>query len=225
MKAIYINLDPYLAAFAAWLKGGKVGPAPTFSPLPLAVTVPLGEEVCIFLPAQSGNDPTGKINPEEPDADWDASHTTIDGVSVWAASNAPSAANLIDSALVPGLSALAPGMRFAAVRFTGGPVKIYLSGDDVDGISIPFTVLVRREQPSGPVDLVDLTPPAAAPSAADIKSALVAAGNGALAGVLINGMRYLKDDETDSSSINSITPDPASTTGGAAVLIISSPGS
>lgn len=28
MKAIYINLDPYLAAFAAWIKGGKVGPAP-----------------------------------------------------------------------------------------------------------------------------------------------------------------------------------------------------
>ena len=172
MKAIYINLDPYFAVFAAWLKGGRVGPAPTFNPLPLAVTVPLGEEVCIFLPAQSASDSTGKINPEEPDADWDASQSTIDGVSVWAASNAPSAANLIDSALVPGLSALAPGMRFAAVRFTGGPVKIYLSGDDVDGISIPFTVLVRRKQPSGPVNLVDFTPPASAIAAGtDLKGA------------------------------------------------------
>ena len=54
-------------------------------------------------------------------------------------------------------------------------------------VALPaFTVLVRRETASGPVDLVDFTPPAAV-TAADIKSALVAAGAGALAGVNLGG--------------------------------------
>ena len=41
MKAIYINLDPYLQAVADWLNAGKPGTAPSFNPLPLAVTIPL----------------------------------------------------------------------------------------------------------------------------------------------------------------------------------------
>ena len=50
MKAIYINFDPYLQAFAAWIKAGKPGTVPSFDPLPLAVTVPLGQDVGIIVP-------------------------------------------------------------------------------------------------------------------------------------------------------------------------------
>jgi hypothetical protein len=54
-------------------------------------------------------------------------------------------------------------MKYAVAKFSGGPVKIYIadgSGNDLVAVTVP--VLVRREQASGPVDLVDFTPPAAA---------------------------------------------------------------
>jgi hypothetical protein len=58
-------------------------------------------------------------------------------------------------------------------------------------VALPaFPVLVRRETASGPVDLVDFTPPAAAPTAADIRTALVAAGDEALSGVDIDGTLF-----------------------------------
>jgi len=166
MKAIYINLDPYLAAFAAWLKGGKSGPAPSFNPLPLAVTVPLGETACIYLPAQSAENPAGKIAQDDPGADWDTVDVVIDGETITVATDPVSSGDLIDSALVPGLSVAAPAMKYAAAKFTGGPVKIYLKGaGEASDHEVPFAVLVRRETASGPVDLVDFTPPAAALSA------------------------------------------------------------
>ena len=107
-------------------------------------------------------------------------------------------------------------------------ITFYLKdSDETFVIPVPITVLVRREAASGPVDLVDFTPPAAV-TAASINTAL--GGTGAeegepLAGVLINGTRWMKEGETDSSSINYITPDPTSVSGGSDILIITSPGS
>lgn len=173
MKAIYINIDPYLAAFAAWLKGGKSGPAPTGPSVPLSVTVPLGETPCIYLPAQSAENPAGKIAKDDPSADWDTVDVVIDGETITVATDPVSSGDLIDSALVPGLSSLAPALKYAAAKFTGDSVKIYLKGaGETSDHEIPFTVLVRREQAQGPVDLVDFTPPAAAIAAGtDLKGA------------------------------------------------------
>jgi len=162
MKAIYINLDPYLAAFAAWLKGGKVGPAPTFSPLPLAVTVPLGTDVAIYIPCDSASD---QGNPIRDDDDLDLSHVTVNG-QAFLVGYIPTFSNIIESAIsLPFSSVATSGPMYAAVRFTGASysANITLMGDsDEESTTIPFTVLVRRETASGPVDLVDFTPPAAA---------------------------------------------------------------
>ena len=52
MKAIYINLDPYLQAVADWLNAGATGTAPSFDPLPVAVTIPAGQTACIYCPSR-----------------------------------------------------------------------------------------------------------------------------------------------------------------------------
>ena len=75
MKAIYINLDPYLAAFAAWINGGKVGTAPSFDPPPLAVTVPLGQDVAVYLERKYEGE-VGGVD------DYSADALTIDGQTV-----------------------------------------------------------------------------------------------------------------------------------------------
>lgn len=180
MKAIYINLDPYLAAFAAWLKGGKVGTKPDFQPLPLAVTIPLGEDVAVYCP---GGNPSG-----EPASFviGDYCFTAI-ATGDWD----PSSGENIASNVAPGLSKY-DGIEdypqvYSVKAVSGSEISITINIRETEtehfDVFIPFTVLVRRETASGPVDLVDFTPPAAAPSASDIKSALVAAGSGALAGV------------------------------------------
>ena len=178
MKAVYINLDPYLAAFAAWIKGGKVGDAPTFDPLPLAVTVPLGESAAIYLE---------KAWVAE-DEDFGPDFLTIDGTTIGVAASITGEGDALARDAVPGISALAPSAKYAVVPVAGdASVLVYINDGESDVGEIRFTVLVRRETASGPVDLVDFTPPASAPSAADIKSALVAAGEGALAGVKLDG--------------------------------------
>ena len=181
MKAIYINLDPYLAAFAAWLKGGKVGPAPHVDPLPLAVTIPLGEEAALLIPGVNGTnatyqvddvalitDPTGSSHPGESELTTDR----FRGLSRYPAADEDFPQD------------------YTVRSLAGGSTTLNITISDTDetaSTSLAFTVLVRRESASGPVDLVDFTPPAAAPSAADIKSALVEAGDGALAGVSLGG--------------------------------------
>ena len=183
MKAIYINIDPMLAAFAAWLKGGKVGPAPTFAPLPLAVTIPLGESAAIFCP--SGGEKTW-----EPIDGRNA--VTVDGqtISFWQdAEYIPEDAIAIK--VQPGLSALAPDAKYWVQAVTGDTtVTIGIEYDDgaADPIYFSIPVLVRREQAQGQVDLVDFTPPAAALAAGtDLKGTkfngneiVAAAGTGAL---------------------------------------------
>lgn len=159
MKAIYINLDPYLAAVAAWLKGGRSGPAPTFQPLPVAVTIPLGESAAIFLQGQSANDPTG---PVQDWGDFDSNYITVDGYSMYARLDISSPGDILDGLSVPGFSALAPAAQYVVTPITDSvDVSVLMGGTGVDDPEITFsiTVLVRRETASGPVDLVDFTPP------------------------------------------------------------------
>ena len=204
MKAIYINLDPYLAAFAAWLKAGKPGTKPYFDPPPLAVTVPLGESVAIYLEKAWVTE----------DEDYGPDLLTIDGVTVGVSAFITGEGDALALDVIPGLSALAPAAKYAVVPVTGNASVMIIVGDGESDVGeIHFTVLVRRETASGPIDLVDWTPPAAAPSASDIKSALVAAGDKALDGVKLGGAiimernedgtgtKFLRTDETETSNI------------------------
>ena len=179
MKAIYINLDPYLAAFAAWLKGGKVGPKPDFQPLPLAVTIPLGESAAIYLEK-------AWVAEEE---DYGCDILTIDGTTVGVATYIAGEGDALARDVVPGISALAPAAKYAVLPVAGdASVLVYINDGESDVGEISFPVLVRREQASGPVDLVDFTPPAAAIAAGtDLKGTkfngneiVAAAGTGAL---------------------------------------------
>jgi len=160
MKVICINLDPYLAAFAAWLKGGKSGDPPHFNPLPLAVTIPLGETAAVYCPGNT---------------DGEGANFRVDGKGVYAFATGsldPSGEGpFIATNVSPGLSiypateSMGQKYAIAAVASDSLEISIRVQDSDEDGTTIPFTVLVRREQASGPVDLVDFTPPAAAPSA------------------------------------------------------------
>ena len=184
MKAIYINLDPYLAAFAAWLKGCKVGPAPSGPSVPLAVTIPLGEEAAVAIPG------TGTA----PD-DFPLNEATIDGQAVvFGVDKALPEHVTISYQQTLGLSALAPSAKYAVVPWNaweadiGSKVEVFFGESDASGVRITFPILVRSETASGPVDLVDFTPPASAIAAGtDLKGAtfdgneiVAAAGTGAL---------------------------------------------
>lgn len=194
MKAIYLNIDPYLQAVADWLNAGKPGTAPHFDPLPVAVTIPLGESVCVF--AQDGDIPLSgsTVQTDPPDAcnvTWEFSGIGDSPTKV--AENV----NLGFSSVLENEYATAYAVGSAGSFSASATIDI---GEGPIAI-IPFTVLVRRETAQGPVDLVDFTPPAAAPSAADIKSALVAAGDGALAGVSLGGA-YLRVTNEENTPTN-----------------------
>lgn len=181
MKAVYINLDPYLAAFGAWLKGGKSGPAPSFQPLPLAVTIPLGEDVVLLSQGDVYN--------------GDPNVYTVDGQSVVGTYSA--ATGVVnpgdeDNAIARHFSRFAASAeKYYPIQLTSDSPTLTIEISEVDGssaVDITFTVLVRRETASGPVDLVDFTPPAAAIAAGtDLKGTkfngneiVAAAGTGAL---------------------------------------------
>ena len=188
MKAIYLNLDPYLAAFAAWFKGANVDPdtgvpqtpPPTFNPLPLAVTIPLGESAAIYLPG------SGEAE-EEPNENT----TTVDGETVFFVTVADAIpADALAVKVTPGFSALAPSAKYW-IEAVSGDVSASVKIKDEYGNEtiIPFTVLVRREQAQGPVDLVDFTPPAAA----------IAAGTD-LKGATFDGNEIVADETTGALS-------------------------
>lgn len=239
MKAIYINLDPYLAAFAAWIKAHPLDPEtgeratqpPTFNPPPLAVTIPLGTDVGIIVP---GGILQGDVNV--------ASAFSVDGIGIFASldpdlvaiPDPPAGESVVTNDFGPGYTAYANANTVNSVFSVSGEsvaqtVYFFDGENDVLLGSIPFTVLVRRETASGPVDLVDFTPPAAAPSAADIKSALVAAGDEALAGVNLNGawfddgsLKVLKNEAAALSRVAVTAYDDAS---GTDILTVLTPGS
>ena len=182
MKAIYLNLDPYLAAVAAWLNAGKPGTAPSFDPLPVAVTIPLGETAVFFEPINSDGGPTFVVDSQNMTA-----YSTADpsGVGDTVASNVP-----VSLSVYPPQSDDTRANLYTAKKVTADSISFvcFVGNADDEGCFIPFTVLVRRETASGPVDLVDFTPPAAAIAAGtDLKGTkfngneiVAAAGTGAL---------------------------------------------
>jgi len=203
MKTVYINLDAYLAPLVAWIKGGKSGDAPKFDPLPLAVSVGAGESVGVF--AQSGT-----VSGAVASVSWEFS---------------PSLGDAVASDVSLGLSEILASETASVYAVSGDAFTATATITDVSSptagtYAIAFRVIVNRAKASGPVDLVDFTPPATltaaqintalggsgaaegqplkgvslanatnapAPTAADIKSTLVAAGNTALDGVSLGG--------------------------------------
>ena len=167
MKAIYLNLDGAIAAVLA-------GETPAQPQVPLAVTIPAGQSVAVFN--QSGT----------------ATKTADTGSNVsdiaWAFS--PSLGDAIATDVALGLSQVLASESASVYAVAGdsftATAEIYSGATVVATIKI--SVLVRRETASGPVDLVDFTPPAALTADA-INTALVAAGPSALAGVYIDGAK------------------------------------
>ena len=154
MKAIYLNLDGAIAAVLA-------GETPAQPQVPLAVTIPAGQSVAVFN--QSGT----------------ATKTADTGSNVsdiaWAFS--PSLGDAIATDVALGLSQVLASESASVYAVAGdsftATAEIYSGATVVATIKI--SVLVRRETASGPVDLVDFTPPAALTADA-INTALVAAG-------------------------------------------------
>jgi hypothetical protein len=155
MKAIYLNLDPYLQAVADWLNAGKPGTAPSFDPLPVAVTIPLGESACIYIPGSyAAGTPTS---------------ITIDGTTVKYCGlgyDLGPSDGAIANDVQPHLSTLDKNGKYTVVPVTSSSYDFLWSVYDGDDTAILedaklLTVLVRRETASGPVDLVDFTPSAA----------------------------------------------------------------
>lgn len=166
MKAIYLNLDAAVRAVLA-------GETPAQPQVPFAVTIPAGQSAAVY--AQTGT----------------ATKTAEAGSNVtsvaWTFS--PSLGDAIASSVSPGLSQVLASETASVYAVAGGSfvATAAIKNSDTTLATVAITVIVNREQASGPVDLIDFTPPAAAPTAADIKSALVAAGSGALAGVSLAG--------------------------------------
>jgi hypothetical protein len=172
MKAIYINLDDALRAVL-------VGETPPQPQVPLAVTIPAGQSAAVY--AQTGT--AAKTS------DAGSAVTFVD----WSFS--PSLGDAIAQNVAPGMSQVLASETADVYAVSGdgftATATIKNNGTTVGTFSVQ--VVVNRETLDGPVDLVDFTLPAVAPSAADIKSALVEAGAGALEGVSLDGMNLSED--------------------------------
>lgn len=168
MKAIYINLDDAVRAVCA---GRKV----VQSMLPLAVTIPAGQTAAVY--AQTGTA-----------AKTDDAGSAVTGIT-WTFS--PSLGDAIATGVAPGMSQVLASETASvyAVSGDGFTATATIKNGNATVGTFAVQVVVNRETLDGPVDLVDFTPPASGgtPSAADIRSALVAAGNGALEGVSLGG--------------------------------------
>jgi hypothetical protein len=194
MKAIYISLDPYLAQIADYAQsatadedeGTITPPNPKFDPLPIAITLPVGESAVLYL------DGGGTLDDVQPNFVTIGSVTLVH-YSLGAPTEFGNDPEVVATNTVPGLSSIDPQGKYLAVKVPATVsefvVKLFVSGlSDLVQITIPISVLVRRETASGPVDLVDFTPPASAIAAGtDLKGAtfdgneiVAAAGTGAL---------------------------------------------
>lgn len=164
MKAIYLNLDGAIAAVCA---GRKVAQ----SMLPLAVTIPAGASAAVF--AQTGT--AAKT------ADAGSAVTGI----TWTFS--PSLGDAIATGVAPGMSQVLASETASvyAVSGDGFTATATIKNGDTTVGTFSVQVVVNREQPSGPVDLVDFTPPAAVTAAA-INAAL--GGTGAAEGQPLKGV-------------------------------------
>lgn len=135
MKAIYINLDPYLRAIVA----GEPLPAPPS--VPLAVTIPAGQTAALV--AQTGSvDAIADSGSNVCGIHWTFSFSGESGQSVALAMSDVLSGETATPCTIP-----ADVDEFTASAATNG----------VTSFEIPaFSVLLRRERASGPVDLIDL---------------------------------------------------------------------
>lgn len=188
MKAIYLNLDDAVRAVCA---GRKV----VRSILPLSVTIPAGQAAAVF--AQTGTA-----------AKTDDAGSAVTAIA-WTFSS--SLGDAIATGVAPGMSQVLASETASVYAVAGGSftATATIKNSDTTLATVAITVIVNREQADGPVDLVDFTPPASGgtPSAADIKSALVAAGPGALEGVSMDGVRLVfKNENNHGTMIGYYTP-------------------
>ena len=165
MKAIYLNLDDALRAVLA-------GETPAQPQVPLAVTIPAGQSAAVY--AQTGTA-----------AKTADAGSNVTGVT-WTFS--PSLGDAIASSVSPGLSQVLASESANVYAASGDSftATAAIKNSDTTLATVAIRVLVRREQASGPVDLVDFTPPAAALTAAQINTAL--GGSGAAEGQPLKGV-------------------------------------
>ena len=160
MKAIYINLDPYLQAFADWHNGTTFDsegipatPPPAFNPLPLAVTIPLGESAAVLLPVKDGLSGANLCE------------ATVSGVAIkYAIANKPSGlGSEIEKNYTPGFSVLDADAKNSVVAIPANVSEFLAEATIIDEYenedTVKIKVLVRRETASGPVDLSAYTAP------------------------------------------------------------------
>ena len=153
MKAIYINLDPFVAAARGYIAGDTATPPVFQDQLPLAITVPAGQSAALVCQTEATVD--GGTQPV-PFASWTA---TVGGDSILS--------NALSSDYAPAMSGefVTETASVYAVPATAAEINIAVTltdgaDENPKTVALPaFTVLVRREQASGPVDLVDFTPP------------------------------------------------------------------
>lgn len=160
MKAIYINLDPYLQSFADWHNratfdqdGIPDTPPPKFDPLPVAVTIPLGESAAVLLPVEDGLNGANLCK------------ATVSGVAIkYAIANKPSGlGSEIEINYKPGFSVLDADAKYSVVAIPANVSEFSAEATIIDEYenedTVKIKVLVRRENASGPVDLSAYTAP------------------------------------------------------------------
>lgn len=177
MKAIYINLDPFVAAARGYIAGDTATPPVFQDQLPLAITVHAGQSAALVCQTEATVD--GGTQPV-PFAYWTA---TVGGDSILS--------NALSSDYAPAMSGefVTETASVYAVPATAKEINITVTltdgaDENPKTVALPaFTVLVRRETASGPVDLVDFTPPL---TATQINTAL--GGTGAAEGQPLKGV-------------------------------------
>lgn len=184
MKLIYINVEPFLRACLE-------GPPPLPPAVPLAVSVPYGEQVAIVASPDTIV-PDGSENDE---GIYDLAE--INGVSV-------SALPDLGRVVLPANGIIPASDKWRAYAVEGDEVTLSLytgynnkEAESVDPVVAEYRIRINRQAPEGPVDLIDWTPGV---TAADINTALGGTGatpDNPLAGVSLDGARaYLRVGST-----------------------------
>ena len=161
MKAIYINLDPYIRAARAYIAGQTDTP-PRIAPpaLPLSVVVPAGEDAALLCQTEatveSGTQPLPYVT-------WSVAPSLGDAIRTGLAPHLSEelVSEVADAYAIP----YASGSITATVTLTDGAAETPRTLE-----LPPITVLVRRAGAQGPVDLVDIQAPPAM-SGIDIEGA------------------------------------------------------
>ena len=154
MKAIYINLDPYIRAARPYFKGATdTPPELPKSILPVSVTLPPGETAALICQTEAT---VAEGTQTLPFATWTA---TVGGDSILSSA--------IATGYAPRLSAEFADETANVYAVPAGATEIAVTVTLTDGEDTPttlalppITVVVNRAAASGPVELVDFSVPA-----------------------------------------------------------------